>query len=67
MWERRILRNIYSSLRIEFEDWRIRTNYELENMVNGANIIRFIKAQRMKWLGRVVRLDVKRMVKSVTN
>ena len=29
---------------------KIITNYKLEKVTNGANIVRFIKAQGLKWL-----------------
>jgi len=30
--------------------WRIRRNDELETIIKGENIIRFIKCQRIRWL-----------------
>jgi hypothetical protein len=33
----------------ERDSWRIRTNYELNKSIGGAHIVRFIKAQRLKW------------------
>ena len=62
IWERRILRK--SPLKTQFGDWRIRTNYELEKLTDGTNIIRFIKAQRLRWLRHIMRIGPKRMVKS---
>jgi hypothetical protein len=37
--------------------WRIRNNMELDNLIEGAGIVRFIKAQRLKWLGHIQRMD----------
>ena len=31
--------------------WRIRNNMEIDNLIEGAGIVRFIKAQRIKWVG----------------
>jgi uncharacterized Fe-S cluster-containing radical SAM superfamily enzyme len=44
--ERKILRKIYGSVK-ESELWRIRRNDELEDIIKGENIVRFIKSQRI--------------------
>jgi hypothetical protein len=45
--------------------WRIRYNFELYRFMGGKDIVRFIKAQRIQWLGHVERVDEMAMPKTV--
>jgi hypothetical protein len=38
--------------------WRIRNNEELNKSINREDIVKFIKAQRILWLGLVKRMEV---------
>jgi hypothetical protein len=33
--------------------WRIKTEYELNNLIRNKNIINYTKAQRISWFGHV--------------
>jgi hypothetical protein len=46
VFETKILRKIYGPVK-ENELWRIRRNDELEAIIKGENIVRFIKCQRI--------------------
>jgi hypothetical protein len=37
--------------------WRIRMNYELNEVTENADIVRFIKIGRIAWLGHVMWMD----------
>ena len=37
--------------------WRIRMNYELNKLIENADIVRFIKSGRIAWLGHVMWMD----------
>ena len=56
VFERKILRKIYGPLKGN-ELWRIQWNDELEAIIKGENIVRFIKCQRIWWLGHIERMQ----------
>jgi len=47
-------------------NWRIRTNEEIDLLITLANIVKYVKAQRIRWVGHIVGLDKERMVKRIT-
>jgi hypothetical protein len=49
IFERQILRKIFGPVNID-NIRRIRNNMEVDKLIEGADIVRFIKAQRIKWL-----------------
>jgi hypothetical protein len=40
--------------------WRIRMNYELNELIENADTVRFIKSRKIAWLGQVMRMDDKK-------
>ena len=56
IFERQILRKIFGALNTDII-WRIRNSMEIDKLIEGAERVRFIKAQRIKWLGHVQRMD----------
>jgi len=44
--------------------WKIRTNEEIDLLIK--HTVRYIKAQRIKWVGHIVRMVKERTVKRVT-
>ena len=45
--------------------YRIKSNQELEEIIKPKNIINFIRAQRLSWLGHIERMQGTRMVKEI--
>ena len=64
IFERKILRRIYGPVQ-EGDIWRIRNNKELNRFINGENIVEFVKAQRIRWLGHVKRMEVGAMARKM--
>jgi len=54
--ERQILRKMFGPVNIG-NIWRIRNNMEIDKLIEGEDIVRFIKVQRIKWLGHIQRMD----------
>jgi hypothetical protein len=50
IFDRKILRKIYGPIQ-ERDIWRIKNNEEMNRVINGQDIVIFIKAQRIRWLG----------------
>jgi len=61
-FERKVLRKIYGPV-VDKGVWRIRYNNELCKLMAGEDIVRFITAQIIQWLGRVERMDETSMPK----
>jgi hypothetical protein len=65
IFEHRILRKIFAPVQNEDGSWRIRMNYELNELIGNADIVRFIKSRRIAWLGHVMRMDDKTTPKRI--
>jgi len=64
IFERKIFRRIYGA-KYENGEWKSRTNRELEQMIKGENIVKWIKGQRINWLGHLERMEEDRMPKKI--
>jgi hypothetical protein len=64
VFERKIFRRIYGPKYVNGE-WKIRTKRELEEMSKGGNIVKWIKGQRISWLGHLERMEENRMPKMI--
>jgi hypothetical protein len=63
-FERKIVRRIYGP-KYEDGEWKSRTNRELEELSKGENIVKWIKGQRISWLGHLERMEEDRMPKKI--
>jgi len=64
IFERKVFRRIYGP-KCEDGEWKIRTNRELEEVYKGKNIVKWIKGQRISWLGHLERMEEDRMPKKI--
>jgi hypothetical protein len=64
VFERKILSKIFGPNN-ENGIWRIKNNQELDEIIKHKNIINFIRAQRLSWLGHIERMQGTRMVKAI--
>jgi len=65
IFERKIFRRIYGP-KYKDGERKSRTNRELEELNKGDNIVKWIKGQRISWLGHLERMEEDRMPKKVT-
>jgi len=64
IFERKIFRRIYGA-KYEDGEWKSRTNRELEELSKGENIVKWIKEQRISWLGYLERMEEDRITKKI--
>ena len=64
VFERKIFRRTYGP-KYENGEWKSRTNRELKEMSKGENIVKWIKGQRISWLGHLARMEEDRMPKKI--
>ena len=66
MFENRVLRRVFGPKRDEVTgEWRKLHNEELSDLYCSHNIVRVIKARRMRWAWHVVRMGERRGVYGV--
>jgi hypothetical protein len=66
IFERKIVRRIYGPIN-EGESWRIITNKGIEDILEGADIVKFIKSFRLRWCGHIERMNNERIPKNNDN
>jgi hypothetical protein len=56
VYERKILKNIFESTKEDKGIWRIKTNKELDELINHWSIINYVKTERLSWFGHINRM-----------
>jgi hypothetical protein len=62
IFERKMFRRIYGP-KCEDGEWKSRKNRELEELSKGENMVKWIKGQRIGWLGHLEIMEEYRMPK----
>jgi hypothetical protein len=64
IFETKIFRRMYGP-KYEDGEWKIRKNRKLGELNKGENIVKWIKGQRLSWLGHLERIEKNRMPKKI--
>ena len=64
LFERKMFRRIYGP-KYENGEWKSRSNREIEEMSKGENTVKWVKRQRISWLGHLERMEEDRMPKKI--
>jgi hypothetical protein len=64
IFERKTFRKIYGP-KYKNGEWKIRINRELEELNKEETIVKWIKGQRINWLGHLDRMEEDRMPKKI--
>ncbi|XP_055387207.1 uncharacterized protein LOC129615849 [Condylostylus longicornis] len=65
VFERKMLRKIFGPKRNENDEYEIRTNQELMELIGNEDIIGYIKSQRLRWAGHLFRMNSDRAPKRI--
>ena len=56
---------IFGPTKMNDGTWRIKTNMELDNLIQHRNIINYVKSKRMSWFGHIHRKPETSIVKKI--
>ena len=62
IFERKVIRRIYGPV-IENNTWRIRSISEINKILRGEDLVRYIKSLRLRWMGHVEGMENERIPK----
>ncbi|PSN57946.1 hypothetical protein C0J52_00253 [Blattella germanica] len=65
IFERKMLKKFFGNVTKTDGTWRIRMNYELNELINRADIVRFVKSQRITRMVHLMRMENDRISKRI--
>jgi hypothetical protein len=66
LFEKKILRSIFGAVEDKGQ-WRRRYNFELYTLYDEPDFVKYIKINRLKWAGHVMRMDNNRITEGMLN
>ena len=63
--ERKILKKMFGPTKEHNGTWRIKTNKELDELIQHRSIINYVKSQRLSWFGHINRMTESSVVKKI--
>ena len=64
--EMEVKRKINGPIKNRDDSWRTKTKEQNNLLIKHADVFRYIRAQRIRWIGRIVRMDKERTAKRIT-
>jgi hypothetical protein len=58
-------RKIFGPTKEKDGTWKIKTNLELDNIIQHRNIVNYVKSQRLSWLGQIHRMPETSIVRKI--
>ncbi|KAJ3651419.1 hypothetical protein Zmor_017463 [Zophobas morio] len=65
-FERKIVRRIMEMKKIQDQKYRILMNHEIEDIIKGEDIVRAIKARRIRWYGHLKRMEKNKHARKIS-
>jgi len=56
VFERKVMRKICGTMKNRDGNWRIRTNGEVDLLIKHAAVVRYIKAEGIRWILHIVKM-----------
>lgn len=67
IFERKIIRKIHGPKKIGEDEYRRLMNCEIKEILKGEDIVKIIKAQRIRWYGHISRREESSTLRKITN
>ena len=66
IFERQMIRKIYGPKVVSDDHVQILMNHEIDKILDGDDIVKNMKVQRLRWYGHIMRMNKNRLVRKIT-